>query len=239
MILNSFVRLRPGAPALLVSALLLSACGTTHPGADLENSQTRSFFQPPPPQDEALDYKIGPFDRLDLAVFGVPDLSDKGLVVDAGGSVLLPLIGKIKASGLTSAELAQAVERRLLQTYMRSPQVTVSVAESATQKVTVDGSVTTPGVYELRGQTTLLQAVAMAAGPSRVAALSEVAILRTVNGQRVAARFDLAQIRGGGMPDPEILGNDTIVVGLSHGKAAWRDALAALPVLGVFSPFVR
>jgi len=111
------------------------------------------------------------------------------------------------------------------------------VTEAASQKITVDGAVTNPGVYEMRGSTSLLQAVAMAQGPSSSADLSKVAVFRTVDGQRSVALFDLGAIRQGRSPDPEVLGDDVIVVDASRLNSALKEILGALPALAIFTAF--
>ena len=76
----------------------------------------------------------------------------------------------------------------------------------------------------------------MARGPTRVAALRQVTIFRTIEGRRMGALFDVQAIRRGEADDPAILGRDTVVVGLSGVKAAWRDALVLFRALAIFRP---
>ena len=66
--------------------------------------------------------------------------------------------------------------------------------------------------------------------------MDEVVIFRTIDGQRMAARFDVNAIRSGAMDDPRILGNDVVVVGLSEAKAIWRDIRQIVPIVAVFRP---
>lgn len=179
-------------------------------------------------------YRIGPADKLALRVFQVEDLSFEEIFVDSAGNLQLPLLGAVRAAGLTPAELSSEIERRLGEQYLRNPQVVVTVAEAASQKITVDGAVTKPGVYEMRGRTTLMQAVAMAEGPTKVAALDSVAVFRTVDGRRMVALFNLRAIRGGQAADPIVLGDDVIVVDTSRLNANVREILQALPGLAVF-----
>jgi len=183
------------------------------------------------------DYRVGVGDKLNIKVFQVEDLSFEEMVVDSAGNVQLPLIGSVQSAGLTPAEMSAEIARRLSDRYLRDPQVTVTVVEAASQKITVDGAVTKPGVYVMRGQTSLLQAVAMAEGPSRVADLSTVAVFRTIEGQRSVAVFDLNAIRQGRSPDPEVLGDDIIVVDTSRLQTTLRDVVGALPALSVFRPY--
>jgi polysaccharide export outer membrane protein len=181
------------------------------------------------------DYKIGPLDTLAVTVFQEPDLSQTAVQVDASGNVLLPLIGQVKAEDKTSTQLANEVGVKLGAKYLTNPQVSVIVTQSVSQHVTLDGSVTEPGVYAIQGRTTLLDALAMAKGTSRVAALDQVAVFRMVGGKRIGGVFNVDKINRGLAPDPEIKGDDTIVVGLSNVKAAWRDILTAAPLLTAFS----
>lgn len=183
------------------------------------------------------EYVIGVQDKLNVRVFQVADLSFDELVVDTSGNIQMPLIGAVRAVDQTSGDLSTAIAERLSAQYLRNPQVTVTVTEAASQKITVDGAVTKPGVYEMRGRTSLLQAVAMAEGPSRIADLSKVAVFRTIDGQRSVAVFDLGAIRQGRAEDPFVLGDDIVVVDTSQLNAILRDAVGALPALAIFRPY--
>jgi polysaccharide export outer membrane protein len=183
------------------------------------------------------DYRIGALDLLSVTVFRVPELSFDQLRVDASGNLQMPLLGSIQAGGLTPVQLAEEIRSGLASRYLQNPQVIVSVKEAASQKVTVDGAVIEPGVYELRGRTTLLQAIAMAKGPSNVANLRTVAVFRTSEGQRMVALFDLKAIRDGVAVDPEIQGDDVIVIDTSRLNATMRDLASALPALAIFRPY--
>lgn len=191
----------------------------------------------PAANDDArpLDYRIGPLDVLRVTVFQEPDLSLDGVPVDASGNILYPLIGNVAASGKTSSELSFDIAQRLEERFLVDPQVSIIVKESATQNVTVEGQVTKPGVFPITGSTTLLQAMAYAEGPTRIARLNDVTVFRRKGGQMFAASFDLQAIRGNMAPNPQILGGDIVVVGFSATKSAYRDALQLMPALaGVF-----
>jgi polysaccharide export outer membrane protein len=180
-------------------------------------------------------YLIGPLDTVSVAVFQEPDLSAQNAQVDAAGDVLLPLIGSVHAAGKSPPELATLYTDRLKQ-YLKAPRVTVTV-NSITQKVAVEGSVAQPGLYDVRGRSSLLEALAMAQSPTRVAALDEVVVFRQMNGTRTGAVFDVRRIRAGLDPDPIIRGGDRIVVGYSWLKGAWRDFLSATPMVNAFTRF--
>lgn len=223
---------------LILTACLLSACGgsrmdmaamTAAQPVDLQITNISSAPQP--------EYTIGVGDKLSVRVFQVPDLSFDQLVVDTSGDIQMPLIGAVRATGQTAGQLSTQIAERLSAQYLRNPQVTVTVTEAASQKITVDGAVTKPGVYEMRGSTSLLQAVAMAEGPSAVADLTKVAVFRTIAGQRSVALFDLQAIRQGRAEDPAVLGDDVIVVDTSRMSATMRGIVSAVPALAIFRPF--
>jgi polysaccharide export outer membrane protein len=78
----------------------------------------------------------------------------------------------------------------------------------------------------------------MAKGPDiKLANLSRVVVFRTIGGERSVAVFDLKKIRKGTSPDPEIRGNDIVVVDGSQLKGAWREVIGALPGLAIFRPY--
>jgi polysaccharide export outer membrane protein len=180
------------------------------------------------------EYVIGPLDTVNVTVFQEPDLSANELKVDAAGNILLPLVGTVRAGGKTASELSSEITGRLTR-YLVRPSVTVT-ANSITQKVTIEGSVNQPGVYEIKGSSSLLEALAMARSPTEVAALDQVIVFRNVDGQRTGAAFDLRRIRVGLDPDPVIKGGDRIVVGYSAVKGAWRDFLS-MPIFNIFRRF--
>jgi polysaccharide export outer membrane protein len=157
---------------------------------------------------------IGPYDKLSIDVFGVPDLS-RDVQTDASGNIAFPLIGTIAAGGSTPEELAQRIEERLRGNFVKNPQVTVNLKETVSQVVTVDGQVTKPGLYPVVGRMTLMRAIATAGGMGEYANLQDVVVFRTVGGQRMAGLYSMKAIRAGAYDDPEIYANDVVVVGNS------------------------
>jgi polysaccharide export outer membrane protein len=219
--------------AFAALALALASCAST------DKSIPTAELPPPDPIalaqiGSAAEYHIGPMDTLDINVFQAPNLNST-VQVDATGMIAMPLIGSVRAAGLTTTQLRQAITTALEQKYLQSPQVSVAVKEFVSQRVTVDGAVQQPGVYPIRGRTTLIQAIAMAKGADQKSANEkQVVIFRTVNGERMAARFDLTEIRKGNASDPEIYGDDLIVVDRSGARSLLRSVTSTLPVLAVF-----
>lgn len=220
--------------ALALTVFSLAACSGPKSTAP---KGAAAYAIMPVPVSGALptEYRIGPSDVLSLKVFQEPELSNDKLVVDSTGSIYVPLIGSVVAAGKTRNELANEIAGRLNERYIVNPQVTLNVVTAVTQRVTVEGEVKKPGLFPLAGQMTLLQALALAEGTTDVAQIRDVVVFRNMGEQRLVARFDLASIRVGNAPDPEILGNDIVVVGDSPTRRFYRDALIALPALaGVF-----
>lgn len=218
-------------PATL--ALGLAACAGPQTNLPTGEAAYRTL-SPEDVSSAPAEYVIGPLDEVSVSVFQEPDLSIKEIPVDASGNIIMPLIGQVKAAGKTSRELGQDITTRLGKRYLVDPQVSLVVTKSVSQRVTVEGQVTRPGVYQIEGRTTLLQAVALAQGPTAVADLDEVVVFRTVDDSRLAARFDLRTIRSGAAADPILQGQDIVVVGFDGLKSATQQAIASLPVLGTF-----
>jgi len=220
----------------------LSACGGSNFKAETATAAKVQTQLPVPSVEDMTkdlaDYRIGPLDKLTVTVFGVSDLTTAGQV-DAAGNFPMPLIGQVKAIGATPNELAARIAASLDQRFVRNPQVSVTVTEAVSAVVTVEGSVNKPGPLPIIGKTTLLRAVAAAGGPSEYARLGEAVVFRTVNGEKMVARFNLKDIRGARSPDPDIYGNDLIVIGDSPGRRLFKDLTSIAPVLGIFYQIAR
>ena len=160
-------------------------------------------------------------------------MSVTDVLVDDSGTVALPLIGSVNAGGRSIEAVASDIENKL-RPYLRNPQVAVVVKQSATKHITVAGSVMEPGRFEVEGPITLLQAIALARGPSQVASLDQALIFRTQGQQKTAARFDLRQIERGKAEDPAVMPGDTVAIGSSKFKTAWRDTILTLRSFNIF-----
>lgn len=184
----------------------------------------------------AGDLRIGAMDELVIDFFGVSDLNGT-YQVDFQGKLKLPLIGDVNAVGMTATELAIELEQRYSETYLQDPDISVNVLESVGRRITVDGSIASPGLYPITGRITLLQAVALAGGPSDGANPRKVVVFRQINKERHAAAFDLIAIRNGAATDPEVYGNDIIVVDGSAARATYGEVLKSLPLVALFMAF--
>ena len=185
----------------------------------------------------ATDYRIGAQDLLAISVFGVQELA-KEVRVNSNGQISLPLIGGMMAGGLTIPELERELARKYADGYLQNPQVSVFVKEFTSQRVTLEGAVNKPGIYPITGRTSLLQAIALAGGvDDKTADLGGIVLMRHVNGKRMAAAYDLRQVRRGITEDPQIYGDDIIVVEQAGSKTLYRNIIESMPILGIFRWF--
>ncbi len=218
-------------PALVAAgfiAALTGCAGDKFVGRPELQTITQGDLPPPDRSDlivERRSYVVGPFDRVSIEVYGVPELS-RTLSVDANGSINLPLVGSVQAAGKTTSEIGADVAADLRGKYLRDPQVTVNT-ETVNQTITVDGQVERPGLYPVTGRMTLVRAVATAQGLSEFASANHVVVFRQVNGQQMAALYDLRAIRRGMYPDPEVYANDVVSVGESGTARAFQRIVAS------------
>jgi polysaccharide biosynthesis/export protein len=160
---------------ILTYALAMLVCGqaTNSPKpADAANAAQSSksvASRSVPPAEGASNYTLGPDDQVIIRAVGVDEFNVQGETkpaqIDMRGYVDVPIVGHVKAAGLTVQQFEAAL-REDLQKYVRDPQVTVTVADYKSEPVSIVGSVTQPGVYHLSGQNTLVQVLSQAQGLS-------------------------------------------------------------------------
>ena len=108
-------------------------------------------------------YQLGPNDQIKIWALGVEELGDKPIRIDPSGDVDLPLVGKVHAAGLTTSQLKAELTTRFAKDLLK-PQVSVELADFGSQPVSVMGAVNHPGVRQLEGRKTLVEAISMADG---------------------------------------------------------------------------
>jgi polysaccharide export outer membrane protein len=191
-------------------------------------SLVKRLSGPVMPTQATEEYLIGPQDLIEISVYQVPDLTRK-VRVNTRGGIALPLVGQIKAEGMTVEQLEQEIARRLEEQYMQAPQVTVFVQEYNSQRITVEGAIGRPGMYPLTGRTSLLQLIAIAGGTQDIANERQIAIFRDTQQGRVVGMFDLKKIRSGKAKDPEVKPNDIVVVDRSGPRSFLRRVMETVP----------
>lgn len=120
----------------------------------------------PSDSDVPSQYTLGPGDQIMVKVLDLDEMSsDKAapISIDSRGNITLPLVGRVKVSGLTPEQLEEQIEARLKK-YLKEPDVTVSLVEMRSQPVSVLGAVQQPGVHQLQGKKTLFEVLSLAGG---------------------------------------------------------------------------
>lgn len=233
--------------ALTLTAVLLAGCARApQPIASVPGGPVTQLNELPVPQtaDAMRIHRaafIGPFMELRIDVFGVPEMQ-RDIMTDGEGGFSFPLVGGVKAGGLTTDAVAEEIRSKLAGRYIRDPQVTVnfkvpsSSFSTQSMSVTIDGQVNKAGVYPVAGRGTLMRAVALAGGTTEYAKLEDVVIFRTVEGREYVGLYNLEAIRRGNYADPEIFPNDIVIVGDSPQRRRFKDILQSVPAL--ISPII-
>jgi polysaccharide biosynthesis/export protein len=182
------------------------------------------------------DYRIGAEDLLEIQVFGVEQLS-RTVRVNSRGLVSLPLIGAVEVAGMTAQEAEATLAAKLADNFLQDPQVSLFIKEYTSQRVTIEGAVNKPGIYPLRGQTTLLRSLAVAGGQAGLSDMNEVVVFREDgHGKRETLVYDVERIRRGELDDPIVVNDDLIVVNRSRTRTILKDSVLR-DVIDTVNPF--
>jgi polysaccharide biosynthesis/export protein len=207
-----------------------------------ESVAARPAPAPVPPQALTLariaskDYRIGAEDLLEIQVFGVDQLT-RTVRVNTRGLISLPLVGNLEVGGLTAQQAETLIVTRLGESFLQNPQVSLFIKEYTSQRVTIEGAVNKPGVYPLRGPTTLLQSLAIAGGQASLSDMAEVMLFRGHDdGKRETLVYDVDRIRSGELEDPTVLSEDLIVVKRSKARIFLKDSILR-DIIDTVNPF--
>ena len=157
-------------------------------------------------------YVIGPEDVLYVEFWKRPDVS-KEVTVRPDGLIDLPLIGEINAAGLSPDDLKKVVTQKMV-AFEKNPVVTISVKSVQSYRVYVLGKVTKPGLYQPSRKVTVLQALALAGGPTPFADEDSTVIIRREGDRELHIPFVYGDIVNGSHPKMNITlaTGDTVVV---------------------------
>ena len=191
---------------LVMGALVPTAC------ADLPKEVLDEAAKP-----VSKEFLLGPEDVVEVTVWRNQDLS-RTTIVRPDGMISLPLIGDVQASGMTAAQVADRIAKRLSE-FKENPSVSVNVKEVNSYFIYVMGEVLKPGKYPLKSYATVLQGVSLAGGFTPFASRNGMAVLRTtrnVKGEerhlRIPAGFDDLVRAKGPIGNFTLMSGDTIVV---------------------------
>lgn len=172
----------------------------------------------------AADYIIGEGDGLDIAVWGVKELT-VAVKVRPDGKITVPGLGDIQASGLTPANMQAALAIRLKE-LVKNPIVTVTVSQITNSKVYVFGGGIKSGVIDLHQRITLLQLLCTL-GEAKTADFKKAYLLR--NGKKVKEDFHKLFINGDTGDDIQLESGDSIFIPLVQDKNVYVLGAVNLP----------
>jgi polysaccharide export outer membrane protein len=157
------------------------------------------------------EYQIGREDVIAVEVWKDPSLSTK-VPVRPDGRITLPMIGAIDAEGRTTEDLKKEITEKL-QPFVERPLVSVMVSEINAARFYVLGEVAHPGAYPVRGRITVVQALALAGGPTEFANDRKVVVIRNGNdGKQTRYKVDARDVLAGNAPALALVPGDTVFV---------------------------
>lgn len=225
----SIVRFQPRRAAC-IAVVLTAGCSHTREPLGSPPLSTAAIIAPP-----QASYRIGPLDTITVKVLGEPDLMLDQQPVALEGTLSMPLLGQVPAAGRTAAQLAKEITDGLNRKYLRDAQVSVAVIRAVNYTVTVSGEVKKPGVFEIPGRATLMQAISLGEGFTGDADSEDVIVIRQIDGQRYAARFPIRDIQLARVADPMLQQSDLVIVGASGRSRMIRLLISTLPALAAIT----
>jgi polysaccharide export outer membrane protein len=166
---------------------------------------------------DAANYRLAPNDLLDVRVYDEPDLAAE-VRLAGDGTAIFPLIGSVALRGKTIPQATALIRERYMAGYLVNPQVSLIIQAYAKRTFTMLGQVQKPGSYEIVGDETisLLQAVGMAGGYTRIADPGNITVRRGDGGKEQVMRFNGRRMaKGDSSPDCVVKSGDVITVGES------------------------
>ena len=153
---------------------------------------------------------LGPGDAIDVKFFYVPELNESQ-IIRPDGVISLQLVGEVRVSGKTPEEVREELFR-LYTPHVKRPDVTVIVRSFRDRRIYVGGEVNKPGVFEMPGPLTALEAIMQAGGVNPLTAKVEtVIVVREKDGKRVGTLLDLGRALEGEPTEPYLLEPHDIV----------------------------
>jgi polysaccharide export outer membrane protein len=174
------------ASSVLVAALTAAPVLAQTNGAQTPGLSARPAA--PAGSSTANDYRLVVGDKLRIEVYKDQQVS-QSLQIRPDGKITLPLVGDIAAAGSTPAALQQSIATSLKE-YITNPVVTVIVVEAQPQTISVIGEVNAPGTHVIKGQTSVIEALAMAGGFKDFANTRNIIIQRSTTSGAKTIKFN-------------------------------------------------
>ncbi|HET6473044.1 MAG TPA: polysaccharide biosynthesis/export family protein [Pseudomonadales bacterium] len=157
-------------------------------------------------------YGIQPGDLLSISVWREPDLT-REVRVSPDGRITYPLVGELDVEGITTDALREQLEKALTR-FVTAAVVDVGIKEVMGNRVYVLGKVNRPGMYPFTKSLDVVQALSLAGGTAKFAAIDDIKIIRRVEGQQQAFKFHYSDVERGRDLEQNIVlkSGDVIVV---------------------------
>ena len=166
--------------------------------------------QSPPEAPRAPTYRIGPPDQLEIIVYPEP-LIERVVTVRPDGRISFDLIGDVDATGRTPDDVALEIAERISR-FKREARVTVKLALSRTDSITIFGEVRVPGAFTLERDTRLAEAIGLRGGPTTFARKGRVRVIRVLDGRTEVHIADIGAIQRGDLTTNIMLEKGDIIV---------------------------
>lgn len=162
-------------------------------------------------------YFMGPRDEIEIIIWRCPELSIVTEIRPEDGSITMPLIGDVKATGRTPSELAKTIGEKM-KFYVKRPRVAVRVKKFGEKKVFILGQVLSPGAYRMSKGDRLIDIIARAGGLNDNAIPSTTYIIRGGYEEHKMIRVNLGRLiyKGDVTQNVYLLEGDIVFVPVSE-----------------------
>lgn len=197
----------------LLCLLLLSGCRTPKPdrgGGEADVHQPMLSADGGTAKAPSAS-TLGPGDLVEIRVFEEKDLSDVW-TLSSEGVINYPLCGKVSLLGLDQIQAAAVLQKCLADGFIKRPQVSVIVRQYNSKKIFVLGEVNKPGTFPFEDNMSIIQAITLAGGFTKLAAQNGTSVTRLVEGREQKFRVPVQEIGTGREKNFPLLPGDIVFV---------------------------
>lgn len=203
-------RRRGGRGARAIVVVALGACAIVVAGAGCGHGVPQGTAMPVQ-VDRNADATVGPDDVFEVRVFGEAELTAEYRVAP-DGTIDFPMVGRVTVEGMSSSAIQAEMTRRLAEGYIRNPQVTVTVKQWNSRRISVLGQVKNPGYINYTTSMTIVDAIVAAGGFTPTADKNAVRLRQERNGNVVTSMHRVGDMTEGRLQPAPVFPRDVIVV---------------------------
>lgn len=199
---------------LTACALLLWGCGSSAvldqtPGTAARSGSGSFHAAVLEAEQKVITIKQG--DQVEITVWGYTEFNTKS-IVNVEGVITVPLIGEVRAEGLTKESLIKELRRNLTEYVQGEPRITVTITSFLNQRISVLGAVTRQDNYEVTAEVSLIEILSTAGGADPEADLQYVKVLRSGRGDPLVVNLAWYIDNGRTEEIPKVRPGDTVFV---------------------------